>query len=373
MSNTSPYALRFSQAAKWVRCTAYTRMVRDAPELGDVTVREEGTAFHWAALMVWLGHTVNVGTIAPNKVAIDDDMLDGIDAYLDRIRTWGGTPRLEFPVAAPRIHPMCGGTVDVWSFDVYKQVLHVGDAKYGYRAVSAYENWQLLCGASGLLAHLGVVDDRHITVEMSIFQPRLYRSGGPWDKWTVRASDLRAYFNTLRNAAEQAMSDRTMCQTGPWCNDCAGRLNCDAFHEAVENALDVASEPIDNDVTAQRTNDELLRVERALDILDARRSALEARAEMFMRDGKQLRHYNLESGRSRLHWKEGMVDALKGLAVTKQVPLFTEKPITPTQAKKVLEPALVDALSERHAGKLKVVRVSHERAARVFGDISNGD
>lgn len=357
----------------WVRCTAFSQMVKGLPDIGDTTIREEGTAFHWAALMVWLGHTVPVGTIAPNKVAIDDDMIDGIDAYIDRIKTWGGTPRLEFQVAAPRIHPACGGTCDAWSFDPVKRILHVGDAKYGFRFVNPFECWQLLVYVSGLLDYLGVEDDSTVMVEMCIFQPRAYRQGGPWHTWTVRASDLRAYFNTLRNAAEMVLSPRATCQTGAWCNSCNGRLNCDAFDAAFENALEVAGEPINNDTNPSSTNNQLLRVERALDILEARQSALNVRAEMFMRQGKQLQHYDLQAGQSRLHWKEGMSDALRGLATVRKVELFTQKPITPTQAKKVLDPAIVDALSERYAGKLKVVRVAQDRASRIFGAIGNGN
>lgn len=368
MAETSPFLLRASQAAQWVRCNAYNRMIRDMPDIGDTTVREEGIAFHWAALMVWLGHAMPVGTLAPNGVAIDDDMLDAIDAYIDRIKTWGGTPRLEFTVGAPRIHPMCGGQTDVFTFNVQQMHLHVGDGKYGRRFVNPYECWQLLVYVCGLLDHLQIVDDRAVTVSMHIFQPRALRSGGPWHTWTVNASHLRGYFNTLRNAAEAALSDRATCQTGPHCTNCNARLNCDAYDAAVENALEVVGEPINNDVTPDRIDAELLRVERAVDILEARQSALLARAEMFMRQGKQLLHYNLQGGAGRLIWKPDVLPALQSLAVTQKVELFTHKPITPTQAKKVLDPALVDALSVRPGGKLKVERALQDRAARVFGE-----
>jgi hypothetical protein len=368
MSETSPFLLRASQAHQWVRCNAYNRMIRDMPDIGDPTVREEGLAFHWAALMVWLGHAMPVGTLAPNKVAIDDDMLDSIDAYIDRIKTWGGAPRLEFTVGAPRIHRQCGGQTDVFTFNMRDMHLHVGDAKYGYRFVSPYENWQLLVYVCGLLDYLQIVDDREVKVSMHIFQPRAYRNGGPWHTWTVNASHLRAYFNTLRNAADSALGDRATCQTGPHCTNCNARLNCDAFDAAVENALEVCGEPINNDITPGRIDGELLRVERALDILEARQAALTARAEMFMRQGKQLQHYELQGGAGRLAWKPDVLPALQSLAEAKKITLFTQKPITPTQAKKLLDPALVDALSDRPNGKLKVQRAMQDRAARVFGE-----
>ena len=374
MSAGAVFALRASQAANWVRCTAYPLMNAGASEIAaDVTVREEGTAFHWAALMVWLGYTLNVGTRTPNGIEIDDDMLDAIDEYLPHIRSLGGEPRLEYTVAAPRIHPQCGGTTDAWTWHrtpADSIVLDVIDAKYGYRWVDPFENWQCLVYVSGLLDLLNAVDDTRVTVRIWIFQPRAYRRGGPWFKWEVRASDLRAYFNTLRNAAEATMSERAKCVSGPWCTDCNARLACDTFDAAVENALEVVGEPINNDVTAQRADTELVRVSRALEILDARRTALSARAEMFVRQGVQLRHHELQPGRSRARWKEGMQPALESIEQKEHVVLFHRKPITPTQALKVIDPKLVDALSERPAAGMKLVRVDEKRAARIFGQTS---
>lgn len=366
--NPRTFLLRASAAHRWVKCTAWSRMQADMPEIGDTTVREEGTAFHWAALMVWLGHAVNVGTLAPNGVPIDDDMLDAIDDYLDRIRSWGGTPMLEYTVAAPRIHPECGGTTDVWTFNRPRMTLHVGDAKYGRRFVDPFECWQLLVYVCGLLDHIGVVDDRQVWVEMAIFQPRAYRRDGPWFTWRVKASDLRAHFNILSNAAHTALSPFAKCSSGPWCSDCSARVNCDTFDAAVENALEVVSEPIVNDLTPKRTDSELLRIERAMEILDARQTALKARAEMFLRDGAQLMHYQMQPGRSNLRWKDGSEAALHALAAAQSVKLFNAKPVTPTQAKKLINPAVVDALSERPAAGLKVVRVDGDRAARVFNE-----
>jgi hypothetical protein len=379
------FELRASQAWKWVVCTASRLMSLGQPDIEDPTVRDEGIAFHYFALMVWLGHTVNVGQRVfldgmSNTVECDDAMIDAIDEYLDRIRTWGGTPRLEFSVAAPRIHPQCGGTTDVWSFnatagDVYANcdgVLYVGDAKYGYRWNDPYRHWQCLVYVSGLLDHLGIVDDTRIMVEINIFQPRAYRRGGPWFTWRVRASDLRADFNTLRNAAEEALSDRAKCVTGPHCNNCAARAGCAAFDQAYENAFEVASEPIDNDLTPERVDVQLARVERAIEVLDAQKSAYQARAEMFIRSGKQMRNYELRPGRSNLRWKEGIEPALQAMAQQQGLKLFNQKPITPTQAKKVLAESLVDALSDRPAAGLKLVRVDEDRASRMFGQISEG-
>jgi hypothetical protein len=375
MAETSSFALRASQAHQWVRCTGYLRVAAAAPDISDTQIRDQGIAFHWAALMVWLGHAVNVGQRVQidgmqTAVDLDDDMLDGIDEYLDHIRSWGPGARLEFSVAAPRIHPQCGGTVDAWRFDQQTMTLDVADAKYGFRFVDSYENWQLLVYVCGLLDFLGIVDDRTVTVRMWIYQPRAYRQGGPWFLWKINAAQLRAHFNTLRNAAEQTMSERAACVTGPWCSQCNGRMGCDAFGEAVENALEVMREPLEHDLTPVQTDQQLVRVERAMDILEARQSALKARAEMFMRNGEQLRHYQLQGGRSNLQWLPEVVPALPNMAKALNIKLFSEKPITPTQAKKLMDPKTVDALSRRPPAGLRVTRVDGDRAARIFGQTS---
>ena len=368
------FELRASQAWRWMHCTAYRLMAKGGyvPDIEDTTVRDEGLAFHWAALMVWLGHRVDVGQRVQcdgmsASVEVDDAMIDAIDEYLDRIKSRGGMPMLEYTVAASRIHASCGGTTDAWNWVAPLRTLYVDDAKYGYRWVDPFRNPQCLIYVSGLLDHIGVVDDREVTVVISIFQPRAYRRGGPWFEWRVNAAQLRAYFNELSNAADEAMSPNAKCRTGEWCNSCGARPTCDAFNEAKENALDVSRAPVDNDLTPERVDVELQRVERALDILDAHKMAMQARAEMFIRSGKQLRNYEMQPGRSALRWKDGMEPALEAMERTQAITLFKRRPITPTQAKKLLPEPTVDALSDRMPGKLKLVRVDGDRAARLFG------
>jgi hypothetical protein len=377
MAEATPFLLRASQAHMWVRCTAYASMTVHAVDLVDPVVRDQGICAHWASLMVWLGHRVNVGQRVQvdgmsSVVVVDDEMIDAIDEYLDEIRSWGGRQMLEYSVAAPRIHHACGGTCDAWSYDPQKKTLYVGDLKYGYRFVDVFGNWQLLVYVCGLLDHIGIVDDTEVTVVMAIYQPRSYRGGAGWRKWCVNASLLRTYFNILRNAADEYMSGRGACRTGEHCNNCDARITCDTFDAAVENAIDVVSEPINNLLTADRVDSELLRIERAYEVLEARKSALEARVEMYARNGVQLRHYEMKPGQSRRIWKEGMLPALQSLASTRNVELFKQKPITPTQAEKVIGKDLAQAMSERPPAGLKLAHFDDTKAARVFGQIIEG-
>lgn len=364
------YPLRASGAPSWVKCHAFPRMNLGRPDISDVTVREEGTAFHWAALMTWLGYQVVVGTVAPNLVAITDEMIDAIIEYLEPIRKLNGRPTLEMSVPAARIHPQCGGTTDAWNYDPLTKTLTVIDAKFGYRWVDPFENWQLLVYVCGLLDYLGIIDDQATIVEMRIFQPRAYRRGGPWFIWRVRASDLRGYFNILSDAAYQTMSNNPKATTGPQCNNCNGRLHCSVFMDSVANVLDTAGEPVEHDLTVELLDVQMRRVDRALELLDAADTAYKARAEMFLREGKQFRHYEMQASRGKLEWLPGMDQQVIQLGQAFGVQLAKPvAPITPTQAGKLVDEKVIAAFSVRNSGAMKLKRIDPNKARKVFNQI----
>lgn len=138
------FLLRPSAAGKWVRCAGYATLAARFPErTGDNTVRDEGTAGHWAAYE--LGNGRQAPSVAPNGVELTDEIMDGVNEYLAVLASWGAPVYMESSVQAISIHPtQCGGSVDAWAWDAAKRILYVGDLKLGYRQVSAFENWQLL-------------------------------------------------------------------------------------------------------------------------------------------------------------------------------------------------------------------------------------
>jgi hypothetical protein len=361
------YSLRASAAPAWVVCHAFPRMQLGRPDISDTTVREEGTAFHWAALMVWLGHHVTTSTVAPNGVTITDEMLDGIDAYLSHIRSWPGQASLEMSLSAARIHPQCGGTADAWAYAPQIKTLYVADAKFGYRWRDPFLNWQLLVYVAGLLDYLNIIHDQEIIVEMSIFQPRAYRQDGPWFKWRVRASDLRAQFNILEAAALETMSANPKAVTGPQCNDCNGRLHCSTFLDAVGTVLDTAGEPVEQDLSVATLDVQMRRVDRSMELLEAAKVAYDARAEMFLRQGKQFRSYEMQATAGRLQWLPGMESVVIaiGESMGKQL-AKPQTPITPTQAKNLVGEEVISAFCERKPSSLKLQRIDPHKARKTF-------
>lgn len=369
-SDGVPFPLRASAAPYWSKCHAYPRMHASYPDISDTTVREEGTAFHWAALMTWLGHQVLLGTMAPNKVPISDDMLDAIPGYIDFIRTWGPTARLEFSVSAASIHPQCGGQIDANAVDWVRKRIYVGDAKFGYRPVDPFGNKQCLVYVKGLVDFLGIRDDADWIVEIWIYQPRAYRREGPWQSWKVKLVDLRGEFERLGMAAHNTMSANPTARPGSHCEHCNGRYDCQAFADDVGGALETAGDMVQQDLPPAAVEVELQRIERALDLLNARRTGLEARAEHFLIQGKILKHYGMEPSRGKLVWKEGMESTVIELAEVMGLPLAKPRvPITPTQAKAFLDridPTMVGELSERKSGALKLTKIDGAKVAKLF-------
>lgn len=359
------YPLRASKAGVWVKCSASRRMSEGCADIGDTTVREEGTAFAWAALMTSLGHMVDTNTVAPNGVVLTDEMLDAVDEYWDGIKQWPGVPEFELKVHAGSINPMCGGALDVAAFSPSTMILDVGDAKFGRRKVDVFENYQLLTYVSGMLDRIGVLDDRLITVRMWIYQPRAPGRNGAWSKWEVNAADLRAYFNFMKSRAADALDPNAKVTTGPHCNHCNGRVKCEQFRQVAANVLDITGEAIANDLDAHATDAELVRLDRAVEILEARKTAMSARAEMFARSGVQLTHYKMEGGTGRRKWKEGMEKAALALGTAFNVTVAKpQELITPTQAMKVLPKQVIESMSERGATALKLVRIDPNEARK---------
>ena len=374
----SPYALRLSAASQWMRCAAYVSMNRNRPELEqDVTVREEGTAIHWAAYEIAHGRYIAEGTTAPNGVSLDDEMLDVVATYLDELRSAGVPVYMELPVHARRIHLLCGGTLDaatgvMSTADGY--VIKLWDLKGGYSPVDVFRNPQLVGYGSGLLDTLGIDGyvEQSLTFEFNIVQPRVFNTP---QRWRVRAVELRPMWNQMSAAAERALADSPIATAGGHCENCASRGVCESARFAAMHALDVSREAQVLELQPQELNYELLRIEQAIDILQARKTGLEAHAVQFIRAGQHLTNYGLEPGRSRLKWDETKPDEVERVKVAarmlgKEI-VKPEQLITPTQAKTAFGKefaALVDAAAVRPAPSLKLKRTSESKIAKAFSD-----
>lgn len=376
------FTLRPSAAGLWVRCAGYATLAARFPELpGDNEVREEGTAGHWAAYEIGNNRPVPEGTIAPNGVELTEEILDGVHEYLAVLRSWGTPVYLESQVAMPSIHDECGGTVDAWSWDAANRILYVADLKLGYRPVEAFENWQLLAYVRGVLDYLQAIYGQfteHFTVVMVIVQPRGY-GHDVVKTWRVNSSKLIPYMSRLKSAAHAAVAYRTgkfdlvvgepsAFTAGPHCENCSAKADCATLQNASLQLIDVSTDHGALELTADQAAGELRRLDRAIKVMEARQSGLEAKlTHAIQNDGFVHRNFEMSSGNGRLVWQEGM--APQAIALAKVLGHDIAKPqqaLTPTQAKAKIPGTVLDQFTVRKSGKLKLTRLADNHADKLF-------
>lgn len=367
----SPYALRLSHAACWVKCPAFVRMNR-TPQAAvieaqqDNTVREEGTAIHWVAEQIMLHQYVpQVGSFAPNDVEITDELQDAALFYVDVLTRDGYDWHIEEQLHAPSIHPECGGTPDAFSFrSASAPEILLRDLKGGFRNVEVFPNWQLIGYLAAILdAYPGLQFETDAIVDFAIIQPRSYHVDGPVRGHRMLLRDTLPYIYQLSDAAHRTLDGPAVA--GPQCDDCAARASCSVAHAAGMRALEIAGEPDVHDLPVAAVDYELLRIDEALRILEARRTGLTAQAQVMLRKGVMLPHFHMEAGNGRLKWEDDAqalaMGQLLGVDIAKPA-----KPITPTQALKFMPRELIEGMSKRSRGEMKLTRIDGNEAVKAF-------
>lgn len=353
---------------------------------GDNEVREEGLAGHWAAYEIGNGRPIPVGTIAPNGVELTDDILDGVLLYLQFLFGFGLPVYMEAPVAIPRIHAECEGTVDAWIWDSVRRLLRVPDLKLGYRPIDPFECWQLLAYLAGIIDQLKLTE--HFDFELIIVQPRAY-GHPPIKTWRGNSEMLAPYFKKLQDKAHQAAHIYThgtggtvplvgdygpAFVAGPHCDGCSARGSCEALHSASMAIVDMGSDrALEESADVRHAGYRLRRLMRARETLEAEIGGLEARLEHEIRaNGALIPLFEISGGAGKLTWKEGIETQVLAtgqmLGVTLAKPV---KPLTPLQAiaaMKNVAPGVIEQFAERRPGKMKLRLLAENHAQKLFGD-----
>lgn len=386
MSDHSP--IPPSAAGIWGKpdgCTAWPSMAARFPEESGESAIEGEIAHELAAWKIrWLAGLVPADQHPPrvgdefHGVIIPNEMCQATDMYAtETMRSWGGSthrPVVETKLAAPSIHENLWGTCDCYVYDSKSGVITVYDFKYGFGPVEVYENYQLISYAAAVLYTLGIDGggDQHTRVEMVIVQPRAYHSDGPIRRWAVRASDLRPYFNFLRNAAGEIFSGNGVERTGKHCRYCPGRHVCAS---ALKNGLSLyeVSEGFTprDELTPDELGVQLAIVRRACEQLEHVKTGLEAQAIEYNKRGQAILYHHVEQAAGRLEWTATNKQiALVGERFGKT--LLSDQPVTPKQAiSKGIPRVIVDSLSKRNPGKMKVVMDDGKHLNRIFNKKGN--
>lgn len=375
----SPYALRLSHAADWVKCAAFVRMnltpqAAVIDNAADNTIREEGTAMHWVAERLIEGEPYPEGEIvvAPNGVEITEELYDGAQFYVDVLGSYELIPwRIEEQLHARRIHEQCGGTPDAYGHDLFKPLVTIADLKGGFRIVDVFPNWQLIGYAAAILDANPEWECDDLEFEFVIVQPRAYHSAGPVRRRTVSIAQLRPYWDSMRLAASIAMGEHAPAVSGSQCDNCAARASCSVAHRAAGRAMEVSGEPDIHDLPVVAIDYELQRLAQAKAIIQARMTGLEAQAMHMIRNGSQFPSFTVERGAGRLDWIDADTER-QAIAIGDMMGVDLRKPakaITPLQAMKQVPKEFIGQYARRNPGAAKLVKFDGTAAEKAFSHL----
>jgi len=358
-----------SSYGRLAHCRAAPTMEHDYPG-EDTQASREGTAAHAYAYGLMTGAFVpSVGALhSETGLEYTQEMADAAQLYADDIAStlgpqWRDHVRLEQRVDLDNLHPEAFGTPDALA--VYPKYIYCWDYKFGHMYVDAFENWQMIGYVSKFVEALSSDDEMTTRVTLTVVQPRNFHPDGPIRRWTVWAWELRPYINLLKGWLAEAMHPDVKATPHPdACLYCSARPQCVALRNAAYAVMDYARTKQAVKLQPHELGIELGRIQDMEQLLKAYRTGLEEETEGALRHGVAVPGYTMAPGRSVLQWNvppELLADL--GDAIWKP-----REPITPTQARdrKLLAPELLDAYATRPAGALKLTRVDHTLAKKVF-------
>ena len=385
-------------ASTWVHCTGSVKLSQQFPATPTDHNSEamlEGRAFHEVAQRILgsfkdgvegelVGRHELVDTLSKDNVLITDEIYDAALEYANDVLKFcnsNGSLRalqVEQRIELDGIIEEMYGYCDAWCFSKSTGELVIWDAKYGHKRVEAFENWQLIAYAFGILRALEIDGhaEQHIRVSLRVAQPRVFHRDGCIARWDVTASDLRSYFNTLIAAANESYSDSAKCVTSESCFYCPARYACDAFRDNTMGLIDQVGAVTGSSLSGHELSIQLRILQRASKQVKALLSSYEEQAIAQLRNGEQLPGYSIEQGYGRKRWKKDtpvdeiiMMGELMGVDPRKPVDLDT-----PTKLIKLgIDASVINLYSETPSTGLKLVEMSGAKLRNIFRNIKQSD
>lgn len=369
------YALPLSAAGRWVHCPGSIALSAKHPIDDASPKRAEGTAAAWVAAQVLHGVCLVPGQLAPNGVAVTNEMLDGAELYQDAVRRVLAPEdmRIEEHMRAWSIHAEAMGDADVWGVAANTGVVHVFEYKFGHRYVEAFENWQ---GAGYGIAAFDTIypepnnehEAKHL-VEFTVVQPRYFGPHPQVRTWRTSMVALRGMRNQLAHAAEIAQRPDAPTRVGDYCRICPARHVCVTLQTGATAEAEYTGEATPFALDVHQASTELRLLQKAKAIIEAREDGLEIEVTAALTRGERSAHFQLSRSTPRETWASDKVDSVLGMAELLGVSV-TKPPalVTPNQAKKAGLPAdLVDSATFRPPGELKLAPIDTNAARKAFG------
>jgi uncharacterized protein DUF2800 len=373
-----------SAAPIWGNCEGSVQLslpYRDKPETEDTMA---GTAAHWLGCETARTGIMPLVEVAPNGMMITDEMRQGAEIYAEVVKAIPNC-YLETRIPILRVHEQCWGTPDffainplaghlrewirIWEYSSdlssYTTLVDVGDYKFGFRDVEVFQHLQLVSYSAGILDTYQL-NDLTTLVRFTIVQPRNYSRSGPVQTWIVPAHALRGIINILHTKAHAALQPRAATQTGEWCRDCKGRIDCPTLKSAAFNIMDFVGQADAMLSTPDDIGRELRLLHHAQKLLKARISGREEQALALLQSGKRVPFYALGDIVGHEKWTRPASEIIQ-LGKLYNVDLKKpDEPILPSAAKKLIDPDVIKIFTKRPTGGVKLVPDDSTQAKKVF-------
>lgn len=367
-------------------CTGWPLMSQQYPQTEESEDSKIGTASHeiGATLIDNMSRGIYSNTFsdfdnkqATNGVLFDEEMFDGAKIYADDVAVvmrknaiFGGPHfGIEQRIECPSIHELSFGTPDMWIYNHFNYHLWIWDYKFGHRIVEVFENWQMINYLAGLMDKLNIngLVDRRIIIHIRVIQPRAFHRDGIIREWTIKASKLRGYFNTLNSKAHESLGSESIIRSGPHCRDCSARHACPSALESGLNLYEVAKQPISIELSPDALGVQLSIVRRAIKQLEYIDSGLTEQAEGLIRNGKLLTGWSLKSGQGREIWSKSDSEIIALGKLLGHDLKKSDKPITPKQARdKGIDDSMIKQFSETKRTALTLTPDDGSKTKRLF-------
>lgn len=368
-----------------IHCEGSVMMQAMHPDAGDSEASREGTAAHWVGEMampfksmgLWNAGTMpQVGSVAPNGVVVNQQMADGAGLWVDHVMSVldGAGPKAELyterSIDIPAVHELSHGTPDTGIYVHWRKELHIVDFKYGFGIHEAVEHPQCVGYAKGwvdrLCAEIPDLQDSHLTVFITIVQPRAHHPMGPVRTWKCNGADLRGMINILSTQAHRSLEPDPLCRTGEGCTHCSARHACVANQQRAYAATQYVSAATSAELHGAALGLELKILADARIALKSRLTGLEEQAFSELLNGKEVPGQQLGRGRGSYAWSRPVDEVI---AMGDMMGVDLRKPasaITPTQAKNLVDESVIKAYAQKYPGSQRLEPVNETLAQQVF-------
>ena len=315
-----------STAKRVMNCPGSVALVQLAPPSPSSVYADKGTLLHSAISEVLLGEDNVIGMTYEGQT-LDQDMIDqklqpALD-LLDKLDPDGEMKlAIETRVGFGKFLPGAFGSCDV--LGRLGSTAYVIDWKFGDGiAVDAEENEQLMYYAAAAMRtpEVAWVFKGATVIECVIIQPPVIR------QWTTTPARIKAFEKDLKRAVKVASLPDAKLNPGAHCKFCPAKPTCPAMTGAVDRALKVKLDAVDDDMLGKYAANAVL--------LQGWIDDLNALVQTKIEKGYKIPGWKLVAKRGTRSWVDQgkAADALAALGVD---PVKKEI-VSPAQAEKLLK------------------------------------